>query len=133
MIIIFSSQPFYGQYVQRSTPNDPVSPWIYDNGKLWPFFRGCIGAIDSSHMPLFLPTALQSLYQNQKGFLSQNCLCICSFDMLFIYILTGWEGSATDALVKGFSVSEGFYYLADAGYPHCKELLVPFHGVWYHL
>jgi hypothetical protein len=54
--------------------------------------------------------------------------------MLFTYILTGWEGSATDArvwadaLAKGFSVPEGFYYLADAGYPHCKELLVPFRG-----
>ena len=27
----------------------------------------------------------------------------------------------------------GFYYLADAGFPHCPELLVPFCGVWYHL
>ena len=59
--------------------------------------------------------------------------------MFFTYILTGWEGSATDsrvwadALAKGFSVPEGFYYLADAGYPHCKELLIPFCGVRYHL
>jgi hypothetical protein len=59
--------------------------------------------------------------------------------MLFTYILSGWEGSATDArvwadaLARGFSVPEGFYYLADAGYPHCKELLVPFHGIQYYL
>ena len=59
--------------------------------------------------------------------------------MLFTYILTGWEGSATDArvwadaLAKGFSVPAGFYYLADAGFPHCPELLVPFRGVRYHL
>lgn len=59
--------------------------------------------------------------------------------MLFTYILTGWEGSAADArvwadaLAKGFSVPAGFYYLADAGYPHCPELLVPFRGVRYHL
>ena len=59
--------------------------------------------------------------------------------MLFTYILTGWEGSATDArvwadtLAKGFSVPAGFYYLADVGYPHCPELLVPFRGVRYHL
>ena len=26
---------------------------------------------------------------NQKGFLSQNCLFICNFDMFFTYILTG--------------------------------------------
>jgi hypothetical protein len=31
MTIIFSSQPFYGQYVQCSTPNDPVSPRICNN------------------------------------------------------------------------------------------------------
>ena len=59
--------------------------------------------------------------------------------MLFTYILTGWEGSAADsqvwadALARGFLVPEGFYYLADAEFPHCKELLIPFCGVWYHL
>ena len=59
--------------------------------------------------------------------------------MFFTYILTGWEGSATDsqvwagALAKGFSAPEGFYYLADAGYPHCKELFIFFHSVQYHL
>ena len=58
--------------------------------------------------------------------------------MFFTYILSGWEGSATDAqvwanaLAKGFSVPEGFYYLADRGYSHCKELIL-FHGVQYHL
>ena len=90
-------------------------------------------------VPISPPVTLQSLYWNRKGFLSQNCLCVCNFNMLFTYILMGWEGSATDAqvwadaLAKGFSVPEGFYYFVDAGYPHCKELLVPFHGVWYHL
>jgi hypothetical protein len=139
MTIIFSSQPFYGQYVQRSTPDDPVSARIYDNGKLWPFFQGCLGAIDGSHIHISPPAGLQSLYRNRKGFLSQNCLLICNFDMLFTYILSGWEGSATDARVwadalgRGFSVPEGFYYLADAGYPHCKELLVPFRKIRYHL
>ena len=120
-------------------PNDPISSKLYDNSKLWPFFQGCLGAIDGSHIHLSPPSTLPSLYQNCKGFLSQNCLFICNFNMQFTYILTGWEGSATDArvwhdaLTKGFSVPEGFYYLADGGYPHCKELLVSFHGVWYHL
>src|SRR6266540_6344307 len=135
MTTIFSSQPFYGQHVQHSTANDPISSKICNNTKLWPFFQECLGAINGSHIHLSPSVALQSLYWNRKGFLSQNCLFICDFDMLFTYILTGWEGSATDAhvwtnaLVKGFSVPEGFYYLADAGYPYCKELLVPFHGV----
>jgi hypothetical protein len=55
MIIIFSSQPFYNRYVQRSTADDPVSPKIYENGKLWPFFRGCLGAIDGSHIHISPP------------------------------------------------------------------------------
>ena len=141
MTIIFSSQPFYNRHVRRSTANDPVSPKLHGSGKLWPFFRGCLGAIDGSHIHISPPASVQSLYRNRKGFLSQNCLFICNFDMLFTYVLSGWEGSATDsrvwadALAKGFSnsVPEGFYYLADAGFPHCKELLIPFPGVRYHL
>jgi len=31
------------------------------------------------------------------------------------------------------SIPEGKYYLADAGYPLCDALLVPFRGVRYHL
>ena len=42
MTTIFSSQPFYGQHVWRSTANDPISPRIYNNGKLWSFFQGCL-------------------------------------------------------------------------------------------
>ena len=139
MTLIFSSQPFYSRHVRRSTPDDPTPSFIRGDDKLWPFFRGCLGAIDGSHIHLSPPAALQSLYRNRKGFLSQNCLFICNFNMLFTYMLTGWEGSATDArvwadaLAKGFSVPQGFYYLADAGYPHCRELLVPFRGVRYHL
>jgi hypothetical protein len=94
--------------VRRSTANDPVSPKIWNNGKLWPFFQGCLGAIDGSHIHLSPPNTLQSLYWNQKGFLSQNCLFICNFDMLFTYILTSWEGSATDAWVWPDALAKGF-------------------------
>jgi len=48
------------------------------------------------------------------------------FDMNFLYVLPGGEGSAhdsrvlNDALEKGFSAPPGRYYLADAGYI-CRE------------
>ena len=51
--------------------------------------------------------------------------------MLFTYILTGWEGSATDAQVWDDALAKGFS--VPAGFPHCPGLLVPFHGVQYHL
>ena len=38
-------------------------------------------------------------YQNQKGFLSQNVLAACTFNMHFCYVLPGWEGSASDGHV----------------------------------
>lgn len=40
-----------------------------------------------------------SSYRNRKGQLSQNVLAACNFDLEFIYVLSGWEGSAHDAKV----------------------------------
>ena len=59
--------------------------------------------------------------------------------MRFSYILAGWEGSAhdarvlSDAVTRGFTVPEGFYYLADAGYACAKGFLTPYRKVRYHL
>jgi hypothetical protein len=86
------------------------------------------------------------------------------FDLLFVYAMTGWEGSANNAcvwadarsknlfisngkyyladtgypsckelLTKNLFIPNGKYYLADAGYPSCKELLTPYQNVCYHL
>jgi hypothetical protein len=52
---------------------------------------------------------------------------------------SGWEGSAADARVyhdartTDFTIPEGKYYLADAGFASCDELLVPYRNVRYHL
>ena len=59
--------------------------------------------------------------------------------MQFVYVFTGWEGSATDAHVYEAARSADLimpshkYYLADAGFPACKELLVPYRDIHYHL
>jgi hypothetical protein len=71
--------------------------------------------------------------------LSQNVLAGSTFDLFFCYILSGWEGSANDghlfedARRKDFAVPRGRYYLADAGFPHCDVLMIPYRGVRYHL
>jgi hypothetical protein len=60
-------------------------------------------------------------------------------DMEFLYILPGWEGSTADSRVfenawnSDFIIPVGRYYLADAGYANSDSLLVPYHGVWYHI
>jgi hypothetical protein len=59
--------------------------------------------------------------------------------MLFLYILSGWEGSAADACVyyhaqiKDFNIPTGKYYLANAGFGACDKLLVLYRNVRYHL
>ena len=82
---------------------------------------------------------MRSIYRNRKGTLSQNALFICDFDLQFLYTLTGWEGSATDAcilddaLTTDLRIPPGKFLLADGGYPLRLELLVPYRGVRYHL
>ena len=52
-----------------------------------------------------------------------------------MYVLAGWEGTAYNCKVinlakkKGFKASQGWYYLADAGYLNTSIMLVPYQGV----
>jgi hypothetical protein len=139
MLDIFASHPFYTKYVHLPAPDAPVSSAIRDNPKRWPYFRDAIGAIDGSHIHAFPPSASRHLYYNRKGFVSQNCLFACDFDLQFTFALTGWEGSATDARLwdvarhDGLDVPPGKYLLADLGFPSSRQLLVPYRGVRYHL
>ena len=105
----------------------------------YPYFRDSLGAIDGTHIPVFVPEEKRAPYRNRKGLVSQNVLAACSFEFKFVYILSGWEGSASDSLVyqdaraTDFQIPEGKYYLADAGYPNTDALLAPYRGVRYHL
>jgi hypothetical protein len=139
MLFAFSSHPFYTKYIQLPTADDPASPTIRENSKLWPYFKDALGALDGSHIHCSPPLNERAASRNRKGFLSQNCLFGCSFELKFVYAYTGWEGSATDArvyedaLLNGLHIPEGKYYLADAGFPCCEELLIPYRGRRYHL
>jgi DDE superfamily endonuclease len=144
MLFFFSSPPFYTTYVHQPTAEDPCPHKIQSDTKFYPFFKDTVGAIDgshisSSHISSVLPAENCGSFRNRKGGVSQNCLFTCSFDMLFNYVLTGWEGSASDARVyedaqaNGLNIPKGKYLLADAGYAHCDELLTPYRGIRYHI
>lgn len=47
-------------------------------------------------MPVIVGVDEQGPFRNEHGFLLQNILAACSFDMKFHYVLAGWEGSAPD-------------------------------------
>ena len=140
MLIIFLSAPFYTTYVTLPNADTPPLQQIRHNTTMWPFFKNALGAIDGSHIPCAPPTIEHGSYWNQKGFMSQNCLFICSFNLQFLFGYTGWEGLATNgqvwlvALGCGLEIPDGSYYLADAGYPDDDpQLLIPYCGIRYHL
>jgi hypothetical protein len=139
MLFIFSSHSFYAEHVCLPTADTPVPPEIRNNPKYWPYFKDALGALDGSHIHSAPPINDRPAYRNHKGFVSQNCLFACSFGLKFVYAYTRWEGSATDARVykdalsNGLNIPEGKFYLADAGYLCCEELLIPYRNRRYHL
>ena len=135
----FSKPPFYSKYVQLPGFDEPTPPEIANNRKFYPYFADVLGALDGTHISCIPSEEDRENCRNRKGFLSMNCLAACSFDLQFLYVLSGWEGSAADATIfndacgHDFRILAGKAYLADAGYPSCDELLVPYRGVRYHL
>jgi hypothetical protein len=132
------AKPFYSAYV-KLPPDDSVPPHISGNKKFYPFFKDCQGAVDGTHIDAFVPDTALARYRSRKGNISHNVLAACTFDLRFIYILEGWEGSVSDGALwedarsTDFPISPGKYYLADAGFPSCNALLVPYRGTRYHL
>ena len=139
VLCALSSAPFYTTYVFLPSSTTSIPSEIRDNTNFFPFFSGAIGAIDGTHVKCCPSTYERQSARNRKGFVSQNVLACCSFDLRFQYVLRGWDGSAADAAVyndarqSDLTIPEGKYYLADAGFGSCDALLVPFRGVRYHL
>jgi hypothetical protein len=86
-----------------------------------------------------IPPGQQEPYRNRKQGLSQNMMVACDFDLKFVHVHAGWEGSTSDARVlqdalnHGFSVPHGKFYLVDAGYANTPEFIAPYRGTRYHL
>lgn len=104
-------------------------------------FKGCVGALDGTHILIQVPLRDQNKFRSRKGPTSVNVLAACDMHMQFIYILSGWEGFASDRHVlrdavtrpTGLKVDAGTYYLADCGYMNAEGFLTPYRGRRYHL
>ena len=115
--------------VVASSADDDVPQRITRSSDFWPWFQFCIGCFDGTHVPAVIPIDEQGPFRNRKGFISQNVFAACNFDEVFTFVLAGWEGSAhdaqvlADAILKGFPIIPGRYYLGDAGFAltQCKN------------
>ncbi|KAL0385195.1 UNVERIFIED_CONTAM: hypothetical protein Sradi_2913800 [Sesamum radiatum] len=98
---------------------------VANNPDFYPYFKDCVGAIDGTLVPAWVPRVDQNRYRSRKGRLAQNVLAICDFDMNFTYVYAGWEGSAADARVLDHAVSQ------DPTFPFPP--IAPYRGTRYHL
>ncbi|XP_030455467.1 protein ANTAGONIST OF LIKE HETEROCHROMATIN PROTEIN 1 [Syzygium oleosum] len=122
-------------------PGSDVPREVLENPKLFPYFKDCVGMVDSIQFPVMVAVDEQGPFRNKNGLLTQNVLAACSFDLKFHYVLAGWEGSASElrvlhsALTRNnkLQVPEGRYYLVDIKYANLPGFLAPYHDVPYHL
>ncbi|KAL8146021.1 hypothetical protein AgCh_003960 [Apium graveolens] len=87
-----------------------------------------------------IPVEERPKYRNRRDEITTNVLAACSPNLLFQYVLTGWEGSAADGRVlrdaihrHGLIIPGGTYYLIDAKNSNGEGYLAPYRGLKYHL
>ncbi|XP_042018060.1 uncharacterized protein LOC121765860 isoform X1 [Salvia splendens] len=124
--------------VLLSKPTPVPDDCIYHR---WKWFKGCLGALDSTHINVLVSNSDKPRYRTRKGSIATNTLAVCDRNMQFVYFLPGWEGFAGDSRVlrdavarlNGLRVPQGCYYLCDNGYANSNGFLTSYKGVRYHL
>ena len=139
-------------------PTEPAMCEKLSEPKYQPFQR-VRHAGDGTHIPAIVSSELRPRFRNRKGmctstlnfetvhvlklhvgFISQNVFACADFNMMFTFVVSGWEGSASDGTVymdaiqrHGYVCPPGTLDLLDAGYALRMSSLTPFRGVRYHL
>ncbi|XP_062103289.1 protein ALP1-like [Humulus lupulus] len=133
---------YLGNEVIRPLHFNTVQAEIQNNLKYFPWFKDCVGDIDGTHVSAVAPALKQLAYRGRKVDVTQNVMAACSFNMMFTYVYTGWEGTANDSRVLLDAIRKddnfpmpppGKYYVVDSGYPNMPGFLAPYRGERYHL
>lgn len=112
---------------------------IKNDDRYYPFFKGCVGALDGTHTKFNAARVDQNVCRNRKGETTTNTLCIVNFERVILGLSTGNFGSSHDTAVLREAVEHGLrfpkdcYFLGDLGYPLSRRILTPYKGVRYHL
>ncbi|KAH6821233.1 hypothetical protein C2S53_008053 [Perilla frutescens var. hirtella] len=65
----------------------------------WKYFKGCLGTLDGTYIPVKVLQSDKARYKNKKGNVTVNMLAVCDQNMNYVYVLTGWEGFSADSRV----------------------------------
>lgn len=81
-------------------PKDPSYSKVHHSLQRYaPYFDGCIGALDGTHVKIRINHDSRLDYLNRKGCTSYNILAIVDMDMRFIFVGAGRAGSSHDMSV----------------------------------
>ena len=86
------------RYIQQPQ-GDVVPKEIQEKKRFYPYFKNCVGAIDGTHVRVKVHSKDAPRYRGRKGYPTINVLAACSFNLKFTYVLTGWEGTASDSRI----------------------------------
>ncbi|KAL0910311.1 hypothetical protein M5K25_021279 [Dendrobium thyrsiflorum] len=106
-LVIRAIVSFADEFINLPQAEIECHPFVRSNALFYPYFKNAIGAIDGTHITAVVSNNLQNRYQNRKGFTSQKVMAAVSFDRQFVYIASGWEGSAADMRVLKWAVEQG--------------------------
>ncbi|KYO40983.1 hypothetical protein Y1Q_0013729 [Alligator mississippiensis] len=87
-------------------------------------FLNCIGALDSTHIPVLCPAGRGRAFTNRKGYVSVILQTMVDHQGWFMNIYTGWAGSVQDARMFRNSPLPG---LVEKGHyaPGVEETVIP--------
>jgi len=87
--------PLYGDIVVLPSNRCP-SKIRDDEEKYYPYFRGVVGTVDGSHVPIWVRNEVNTyeVWPNRKQWKSQNVMAAVDFDLNFVFVYPGWEVSS---------------------------------------
>ena len=62
-------------------------------------WQDCIGAIDGTHIQVVIGEDKKIPYLGRKGVSTQNMMAAYDFDLLFTFVMAGWEGAVHDTRI----------------------------------
>lgn len=92
--VVLASMLKLGKYYIKQADHNTLTSYANDNK--WKWFEGVIGALDGTHIDMTVPIEDRPRYRDRKGNLSTNVLATCDLNLRFMYVLPGWEGSASN-------------------------------------
>ncbi|KAL7607165.1 hypothetical protein Lser_V15G15680 [Lactuca serriola] len=137
---VFDKMLLFAHDIIVLTSFNPNPNILEHNRRLRRVFKGAIGALDGTLIHVVVPANKRDLYRSRgKGDCYQNVLAICDFNMMFTFVVAGWEGTAHDSRILSEALANPHapfplpppdkYYLCDAAYANIRGFMAPYRNV----